>query len=166
MPRTLHGSCRCGAVRFTVQSRAPVPYQRCYCSICRKTGGGGGYAINIEGLAETLEVEGRESIGAFSAEIMDDEGRCEVSEGERSFCTGCGTALWVYAPSWPELVHPFASAIDSALPRPPARVRLMLDFKPDWVTVEEGPGDETYPRYPDKSLEAWHREHGLWEGET
>src|SRR3546814_2581266 len=40
----LTGSCHCGAVRFTVDSVNPYPYQRCYCSICRKTQGGGGYA--------------------------------------------------------------------------------------------------------------------------
>ncbi|MCL7942209.1 hypothetical protein M8009_18170 [Halomonas sp. ATCH28] len=31
----LEGSCHCGAVHFRVDS--PHPYQRCYCSICRKT---------------------------------------------------------------------------------------------------------------------------------
>lgn len=38
----LEGSCHCGAVRFGVESPHPYPYQRCYCSICRKTAGGGG----------------------------------------------------------------------------------------------------------------------------
>ena len=49
MPMRLEGSCRCGAVRFSVDSHTPYPYQRCYCSICRKSAGGGGYAINIMG---------------------------------------------------------------------------------------------------------------------
>jgi hypothetical protein len=31
---------------------------QCYCSICRKTAGGGGYAINIMGQAATLQVSG------------------------------------------------------------------------------------------------------------
>ena len=43
--RTLEGSCHCGAVRFSVKSHTPQPYMHCYCSICRKTAGGGGYAI-------------------------------------------------------------------------------------------------------------------------
>ena len=34
----LEGSCHCGAVRFSLQSRTPRPYMVCYCSICRKTG--------------------------------------------------------------------------------------------------------------------------------
>jgi hypothetical protein len=40
----LEGSCHCGAVNFRVESE--TPYQACYCSICRKTAGGGGYSIN------------------------------------------------------------------------------------------------------------------------
>jgi hypothetical protein len=50
----LTGSCHCGAVKFSVESKTPYPYMRCYCSICRKTAGGGGYAINIMGDAATL----------------------------------------------------------------------------------------------------------------
>ena len=46
MPMRLEGSCRCGAISFSVDSHTPYPYQRCYCSICRKSAGGGGYAIN------------------------------------------------------------------------------------------------------------------------
>ena len=45
----LQGSCRCGAIKFSVLSHTPHPYMRCYCSICRKVDGGGGYAINIMG---------------------------------------------------------------------------------------------------------------------
>jgi hypothetical protein len=33
---------------------------RCYCSIYRKSAGGGGYAINIGGDNTTLEVEGED----------------------------------------------------------------------------------------------------------
>ena len=44
MPMRLEGSCRCSAISFSVDSHTPYPYQRCYCSICRKSAGGGGYA--------------------------------------------------------------------------------------------------------------------------
>ncbi len=54
----LSGVCRCGAVSFEVESRTPYPYMRCYCSICRKTGGSGGYAVNLMGDAGSLEVIG------------------------------------------------------------------------------------------------------------
>ena len=48
----LEGSCHCRAVQFSLQSKTPCPYMQCYCSICRKTAGGGGYAINLGGEAE------------------------------------------------------------------------------------------------------------------
>ena len=55
----LKGSCHCGAVRFRLESAHPYPFNLCYCSICRKTAGGGGCAINIMGLAKTLRKRGR-----------------------------------------------------------------------------------------------------------
>ena len=61
----LEASCHCGAVRFSVNSRTPRPYMHCYCSICRKTAGGGGYAINIMGEAGTLKVEGAEHLSVY-----------------------------------------------------------------------------------------------------
>ena len=56
MPVSLTGSCRCGAVKFSCESHTPQPYQRCYCSICRKTAGGGGYAINLAADTRTLKI--------------------------------------------------------------------------------------------------------------
>lgn len=163
MPMKLKGSCRCGAVRFAVDSHTPVPYQRCYCSICRKQQGGGGYAINLGAEAKTLKFEGEEHIGLYRAEIEDDEHpHCEVSTGERRFCRECGTALWLYDPSWPELVHPFASAIDTDLPAPPHRVHLMLKYKANWVEPDIREGDATFDIYPAESLAAWHKKNSVW----
>lgn len=163
MPVRLEGSCRCGAVHFSIDSHTPVPYQRCYCSICRKHQGGGGYSINLGALAGTLKVDGEPHLGLYRAVIRDDEHEgCERSTGERRFCTGCGAALWLFDPQWPDLVHPFASAIDSALPRAPALVHLMLKYKADWVVPEVGPDDACFDHYPRQSIDEWHKERGLW----
>ncbi len=163
MPVALRGSCRCGAVNFSCDSHTPYPYQRCYCSICRKTAGGGGYAINLGGLSRTLRVEDREeAVRIFRAEIRHDDGTCELSTAERNFCSRCATALWLFSPEWPELVHPFASAIDSELPVPPSSVHLMLRFKPAWVVPEIRDGDLVFDLYPEQSLEDWHKSRGLW----
>ena len=67
----LEGSCHCGAVRFRVESQTPYPYQACYCSICRKTAGGGGYAINLGAEANTLEIEGAEHLRVYNAKLYD-----------------------------------------------------------------------------------------------
>ncbi len=159
MPMRLDGSCRCGAVAFSVDSHTPYPYQLCYCSICRKTAGGGGYAINLMGVARSLAVHrGKRALGVYHAEIADGE----TSSAARHFCRHCGAAMWLYDPTWPDLIHPFASAIDTALPTPPARVHLMLRDKADWVVPSIGPDDQCFDEYPAQSIEEWHRERGLW----
>src|SRR5512132_4022379 len=63
----LEGSCCCRAVKFTFASHTPYPFMRCYCSICRKTDGGGGYAINIMGKADTLRVQGQRHVRVYRA---------------------------------------------------------------------------------------------------
>jgi len=152
----LEGSCHCQAVRFRLQSCHPYPFNLCYCSICRKTAGGGGYAINLGGDHASLEVTGRRHLRVYHAVIDGEE-----SPAARHFCSRCGAALWVWDPRWPELVHPFASAIDSELPAAPERTHLMLGSKASWVPVERGPRDQAFEEYPEESIAAWHQRLGL-----
>ena len=140
---------------------APVPYLYCYCSICRKTAGGSGSAINLGARASTLDVEGREHLGVYHATIRDADGHCRVSSGQRHFCRRCGSALWLFDPEWPDLVHPHASAIDTPLPLAPERMHIFLDSKANWVRVPSGAHDSHVDTYPEESLEDWHRRHGL-----
>ncbi|RUR39177.1 GFA family protein [Vreelandella populi] len=152
----LEGSCHCQAVTFSVESHHPYPFNLCYCSVCRKTAGGGGFAINLSGTSKTLSVKGDEQISIYRA-VIDGE----QSTGERHFCKHCATALWVYDPDWPELVHPFASAIDTDLPIPPERTHMMLGSRADWVEVSVQPQDKCFDEYPDESLAEWHQRLGL-----
>lgn len=162
MPMMLDGSCRCGAVRFAVASHTPHPYQLCYCSICRKTGGGGGFAINIMGIAATLKVRGRRTLRVWRATVERD-GACETSSGQRHFCARCASALWMFDPQWPDMVYPMASAIDTDLPVPPSRVHMMLRFKASWVRPDIDPQDDCYDEWdPGQSIETWHRDRRLW----
>jgi len=152
-------------VRFRVESPHPYPFNLCYCSICRKTAGGGGYAINLSGEAGTLIVEGSENIALYRARTTDPEtGDVAESPGERRFCRLCGSALWVWDPRWPEIVHPFASAVDTDLPMPPERTHLMLDYKAQWVDIRQDPQDSLFGRYPDESIAQWHERLGLVDG--
>lgn len=152
----LEGSCHCGACGFSVESHTPQPYMPCYCSICRKTAGGGGFAINLGGEADSLKVTGKRFLRVYHARIDGDE-----SPAERNFCGRCGSALWVWDPRWPELIHPFASAIDTPLPVPPERTHLMLGSKAPWVEPVVGPKDKTFDGYPDESIADWHDRLGL-----
>ena len=157
----LEGSCHCGSVRFSVHSAQPVPFMRCYCSICRKTAGSGGYAINLGADARTLEVhQGKRHLRVYRALLRDGDDT-RTSSGQRHFCGRCGSALWLYDPTWPELVHPHASAIDTPLPAPPENVHLMLGSKANWVKPEGKRGDLRFDVYPDMSLAQWHEQHGL-----
>ncbi len=155
----LEGSCHCRAVRFRVEAPEPYPYNLCYCSICRKTAGAGGYAINLGARADSLEVEGEAHVRVYRARL-DDEGGAASPAGRR-FCGLCGSPLWLWDPRWPELVHPHASAIDTPLPVPPERTHLMLGSKAAWVEPCLGPRDKAFDGYPDESLAEWHRRLGL-----
>ena len=157
----LDGSCHCGAVTFSLASAHPYPYQRCYCSICRKTQGGGGYSINLAGEAASLDVRGRQQVSTYRARLPDDSGGSRESSLERNFCRLCGSGLWLFSPEWPELVHPFASAIDTPLPTPPQRTHLLLDSKAPWVEVEAHPDDQQFQGFPEESIAQWHARLGL-----
>lgn len=154
----LTGSCACERVAFALESKHPYPFNLCYCSICRKTAGGGGFAINLGGDADTLTVTGREHTSVYQAQVAEPGGAGRVqSPAERHFCHHCGSALWVWDPRWPELLHPFASAIDTELPMPPERTHLMLDSKARWVDVAVGASDQCFAEYPAESIAEWHQ---------
>lgn len=157
----LKGSCHCGAVKFKLRSHTPYPYNRCYCAICRKTAGGGGFAVNIMGDADTLEVEGRRHITVYRARVT--RGRRTVpSPSHRHFCKRCGAALWLWDKDWPQWVYPLASAIDSKLPVPPRRTHLMLGSKAPWVEAHIKRGDKQFSDYPDEGIADWHERMELW----
>ncbi len=153
----LEGSCHCGAAAFSVESPHPYPFNRCYCSICRKVAGGGGYAINLGGVHETLKVTGKRHIRVYQV----DEGGGQKSPLERHFCGTCGSMLFAWDSRWPDLVHPFASAIDTDLPAAPETTHLLLDSKASWVEPHIRENDKCFDGYPDESIAEWHERLGL-----
>ena len=154
----LDGSCQCEKVRFSVSSDYVFPYQLCYCGICRKTQGGGGFAINLSADARTLSITGQENIQIHHAHVKNPEdSKMHISHGERHFCGSCGTALWVFDEKYPDLCHPFASAIDTVLPMPPNKTHIMMEFKAPWVEAQIGDKDLVFNRYPEESIADWHK---------
>lgn len=158
----LEGSCHCKSVTFQVESATPYPYMRCYCSICRKTSGGGGYAINIMGKTETFRMEGNDNVGVYRA-LLDNDGTPELSSTHRHFCKNCASCLWISDPQWPQWIYPFASAIDTPLPIPPEHFHIMLDFAAPWCEIPKSDQDKHFATYPETSIEDWHKQHGLFE---
>jgi len=119
----------------------------------------------------------------------------EIASSERNFCKKCSSMLWLYDATWyafgnwhsfyyvsnlyalrPELIHPFASAIDSPeLETPKTMVKIpplftpglkliipkvciMLNSKPSYVRLPEG-NKEVYDEYGPETLESWHKKH-------
>lgn len=158
---TLEGSCQCGGVEFTLQSHTPVPYQLCACSICRKCGGYGG-SVNLGGIADSLEIKkGKELLKKYTA--VRDRGKPSESKcsSERNFCSNCSSMLWLWDHHWPELIHPFASAIDTELPAPDEMTCVKGDSKPSWVRWPEGK-KQVHEQFGNNSIESWHKKHGLF----
>ena len=158
----LEGSCHCRSIRFSVEADSPVPFMRCYCSICRKTAGAGGFAINLGAKTLTMKVKGKRHLHIYRAKLPNMNGKGKhKSSARRYFCAKCGSALWLWDPTWPDLVHPHASAIDTPLPTPPEHVHCMVGSKADWVEVEGHAKDPRFDEYPDMSLAEWHQAHGF-----
>lgn len=70
--------------------------------------------------------------------------------------------LWLWDKHWPELIHPFASAIDTDLPVPDEMICVKGDSKPVWVRWPEGKKQVFDGFNGDTSIEDWHKEKGLY----
>ncbi|KAK0187262.1 Mss4-like protein [Armillaria mellea] len=144
VPIELKGSCHCGAVKFSLESSTAVPYQ---------VG-----AINSGGHSSSLRlIQGKEHIGIYKAVLDRDTPQERIATSERSFCSKCATMLWLYDETWPKLIHPFASAIDTPLEVPKKMVCIKMNSKPDYVRLPEG-DKEIYDDHGPLSLEEWHKE--------
>ena len=128
--------------------RIPIRSYLCYCSICRKTAGAGGFAINLGADARTLKVEGR---GAYPhlprAHARRGRGRHRARRAQ--VLRALRLPLWVWDPRWPDLVHPHASAIDTPLPVPPERTHSCSAARPPGSSPASAPKDQTFDRYPE-----------------
>lgn len=147
----LEGSCACGAIRFSVSSDAPYPYRICYCRRCRKIAGGTGAAINILAEAATLRLRGDASPTRYA----------NPNGPVTSFCPRCGSALFVELAAWPQWVYPFASAIDTPLPRPPHFIHIQTAERPAWVPVHGRPDDPQFTANTKESIMEWHGRLGV-----
>jgi hypothetical protein len=112
--------------------------------------------------AASLKVKGKKSLSAFRARIRDGGSkRGTLSPARRHFCSKCGSALWVWDPRWPEHLYPFASAIDTKLPKPPEEVEMMLAYAAPWSDVPRGRGHTHFREYPKEGIADWHAKRGL-----
>ena len=158
----LEGSCHCEKVKFSVHSKTPYPFSQCYCSICRKLNGGGGYSINIMAETSSLKVEGENSITVYRS-AFNDRGVYEedgLGYSRRNFCKHCGTMLWNFNTKYPDWIYIFASAVDTRLPTPPEIRHTMVKHKQPWVKIYDD--NHQFDQYPNESIEEWHKNRSLY----
>ncbi len=115
--------------------------------------------VNLGADACTLVIQGQDNVSVYRAKL--DDGDDAVSPAERRFCRLCSSSLWVWDQRWPDLLHPFASAIDTPLPVPPERTHLMLSSAASWAMPIVKSGDLYFDEYPEESIAQWHDRLGL-----
>jgi len=152
----LEGSCHCGSVSFSVESKTAYPYRRCYCTLCRKTSSGGDHNIGLMGERETLDVSGADNLTLY--EVVNSEGITM----HQYFCATCGSPMYVLLPDWPQWVYPRASAIDTPLPEPPEVFHVILGERANWAIPEEGENHFHFVDNTEESMEEWHRRLGVY----
>jgi hypothetical protein len=76
-----HGSCLCGAVRFTVAGALPPP-DACHCSQCRKQSGH--FWASTDVARDALSISGADQLRWFAAS----------PKVRRGFCGTCGSFLF------------------------------------------------------------------------
>jgi len=159
----IEGSCYCGAISYSAQSHTPYPYMQCYCNFCRKTAGSGGYGVNIMAQADSLIISHKQDLKFhYGMEHDPNTGELKQNINRRNFCRHCGSPLWAADPRWPQWIYPFATSVDTPLPKPPEIVHIMLDFALPWLNIPSGSEHRHFKRYPDESIEQWHQRFGLY----
>lgn len=120
----VHGSCFCGAVRFT----ASLPSKwcaHCHCSMCRKTHGAG--YVTWVGF-ETGQVEITDSRAQLSW--------FDSSAGaQRGFCNKCGSSLFFRSKRWAGELHIALGSMDDEIDRPP-QANVFFDRHVDWMPID------------------------------
>jgi len=157
----LEGSCHCGKVKFSCESKTPYPFNKCYCSTCRKLNGGGGYTINIMAETANMKIEGEEHTKVYRSakndrDVYEEDG---LGFSRRSFCGHCGTMLWNYNKKHGDWIYPFASAIDTPLPTPPEIRHMMIEHKVPWADIADC--KQQFDQYSNEGIEDWHKNRGL-----
>ena len=115
---------------------------------------------------DSLKVQGKKHIKTYAVLLPtnpEEEPERQEKEKEhrssnvRSFCGECGTHLWAHDENWAHWIYPFASAIDTELPKPPHVVHIMLGSKAPWVEPDVKKSDVCFEEYPKEGIEEWHK---------
>ena len=129
---TYHGSCYCGAVRFTAEGDLSAGTSRCNCSFCRKMRY---WEMPLPDPAGLHVLSGAEALAETPLRPAADG--AEPMDLHHVFCARCGTRLWTTG-TIPELGGAVAMVSVAALDDVPVKalvaapVRTMNGAADDW----------------------------------
>ncbi|KAG8741345.1 hypothetical protein FRC10_002962 [Ceratobasidium sp. 414] len=114
-------------------------------------------SVNIMGLTKSLSIEGESNLKSYTPKNSETG---EPLTSKRFFCQHCASMLWLHDPTYGDWTYPFASPIDSPLPKAENTLTIMRSSCPDYVPVPEG--SVPLQKYNDQGIEEWHKSRGLW----
>lgn len=119
------GSCLCGGIRFTL-SDEPGDFGYCHCVSCRKASGSA-HAANAPVDREHFRLEsGDDLLREF-----------ESSPGKfRSFCSQCGSPIYAYLRTSPDVLRLRLGALDTPFLKQP-RAHTWVSDKAPWEPIED-----------------------------
>ncbi len=120
------GGCLCGAVRYEVDEAAVYDAGYCYCSMCRRLGGGPAMAW------ASLRAAGfRVTAGAAKWYVSSESGR-------RGFCGECGSQLFFDGPGMPGLAGVNTGSLDEVPAGLRPRLHMCWADRWPWFEVADG----------------------------
>ena len=138
---TMRGQCLCGTVRYEIEGE-PMVAVWCHCSRCRKATGAAAEPGMMIQTDQLRVVEGRANIATYRSTAPE----APAGAGEhpapgtpyanRSFCTTCGSTLFVYHwPDGPLTVVPMGSLEGDAGVRP--SMHIHVTSKAPWHEITD-----------------------------
>lgn len=108
-----------------------------------------------------LQIQAQKEVPSFQTPFSVNVG-LTFSGNQRHFCPECGSHLYCLSEEWPQWIYPYASCIDTPLPKPKHVVHMLLDSKASWVVPQkEG---KHYQHFPPLGIEEWHKKEDVFLG--
>lgn len=124
---TITGGCRCGAVRYRIESE-PLFTRHCWCRDCQYIGAGAG-TVNVFFASETVKVEG--ALADYVSEA--DSGNLM----HRQFCAACGTPVFTQGEARRHYIGVRAGTLDDPEIGKP-QMTIWTSSAPSWAAFEPG----------------------------
>ena len=125
---TLHGGCRCGAVRYAVSLDQLPPVYCCHCLSCQS---GSGSAFSEQAVVSESSIEA-------SGPVLDYRfARPDGSKGHHRLCAECYTRLWSTSAAFPNLALLRAGTLDRSQELIP-KGHMWTKRKQAWLQIPDG----------------------------